>query len=70
MEELPTVDNHTGAQGATPPEPGGELFAATLSIDDSAPQGISDVHSGAPDNSLEGMPYGSWREEPIATQCG
>jgi general secretion pathway protein G len=32
----------------------------SLSVDASAPLGIADVHSGSPDDSLEGTPYNSW----------
>ena len=32
----------------------------SLSVDGSAPLGITDVHSGSNDDSLEGTPYSSW----------
>jgi general secretion pathway protein G len=32
----------------------------SISVDDSAPLGISDVHSGSGDTSLDGTPYSSW----------
>ena len=31
-----------------------------LSVDNSAPLGIDDVHSGSPDDSLDGTAYASW----------
>lgn len=31
-----------------------------LSVDNSAPLGIADVHSGSPDNSLDGTAYSTW----------
>ncbi len=37
-----------------------ETETTPLSIDDSAPLGIVDVHSGCEDNSLDGTPYSSW----------
>ncbi len=37
-----------------------ETETTSLSIDDSAPLGIVDVHSGCEDNSLDGTPYSSW----------
>ena len=37
-----------------------ETQDASLSLDDSGPAGIADVHSGCPDDSLEGTPYSSW----------
>ena len=37
-----------------------ETQDAPLSLDDSAPPGIADVHSGSGDVSLEGTPYSSW----------
>ncbi len=37
-----------------------ETETTSLSIDDSAPLGIVDVHSGSEDNSLDGTPYSSW----------
>ncbi len=37
-----------------------ETETASLSLDDSAPLGIVDVHSGSEDNSLDGTPYSSW----------
>jgi general secretion pathway protein G len=33
---------------------------ASISLDDSAPLGIADVHSGSGDVSLDGTPYSSW----------
>jgi general secretion pathway protein G len=32
----------------------------SLTPEDSSPLGIVDIHSGSPDNSLEGTPYSSW----------
>ena len=37
-----------------------ETETASLSIDDSAPLGIVDVHSTSEDNSPDGTPYSSW----------
>jgi general secretion pathway protein G len=37
-----------------------ETETTSLSADGSAPLGIADVHSGSPDDSLEGTPYSSW----------
>jgi general secretion pathway protein G len=37
-----------------------EMETEPLSVDASAPLGIVDVHSGCPDNSLDGTPYSSW----------
>ena len=37
-----------------------ETQDVSLSVDDSAPQGIVEVHSGASDDSLDGTPYSSW----------
>ena len=37
-----------------------ETQDASLSLDDSAPPGIAEVHSGSPDDSLDGTPYSSW----------
>lgn len=34
--------------------------STSLSVDASAPLGIADVHSGSPDDSLDGTPYSSW----------
>jgi general secretion pathway protein G len=57
-----TGSNQTWQVGTTPapPEPGGEFQDASISIDDSAPLGVVDVHSTSEDNSLEGPPYSSW----------
>jgi general secretion pathway protein G len=33
---------------------------SSISVGDSAPPGIVDVHSGSPDSCLEGTPYSSW----------
>ncbi len=37
-----------------------ETETASISLDDSAPLGVVDVHSGSNDDSLEGTPYSSW----------
>ena len=37
-----------------------EMETESLSVDASAPLGIVEVHSGCPDNSLDGAPYNSW----------
>jgi general secretion pathway protein G len=37
-----------------------ETETASISVDDSAPLGIADVHSGSQDVSLDGTPYSSW----------
>jgi general secretion pathway protein G len=37
-----------------------ETETASISVDDSAPLGIADVHSGSGDVSLDGTPYSSW----------
>jgi len=57
---ITTSNMTTPAPGATPPEPGGELYGVSLSVDSSALPGIADVHSGSPDTSLDGTPYSSW----------
>jgi hypothetical protein len=54
--------------GATPTDPitgsnqtwQAETQDATVSVDDSAPAGIVDVHSGSGDVSLDGTAYASW----------
>ena len=50
------IDPFTGSSETWQVDPGD----ASLAIDDSAPAGIADVHSGSPDSSLEGTPYSSW----------
>jgi general secretion pathway protein G len=50
------IDPFTGSSETWQVDPGD----ASLAIDDSAPAGIVDVHSGSPDSSLEGTPYSSW----------
>ena len=37
-----------------------ETETESLSVDSSAPLGITDVHSGSGDVSLDGTPYSSW----------
>jgi general secretion pathway protein G len=64
LEEL--VDK--GYMGAVPTDPvtGSnetwqvETQDAPVAVDDSAPAGIVDVHSGSEDASLDGTSYGSW----------
>jgi general secretion pathway protein G len=37
-----------------------ETETASISLEDSAPLGVVDVHSGCNDDSLDGTPYSSW----------
>ena len=37
-----------------------ETQDVSLAVDSSAPPGIGDVHSGSPDDSLDGTPYSGW----------
>ena len=41
-----------------------EMEDASLSLDDTAPPGIVDVHSGSAGISLQGTPYSSWWGTP------
>ena len=66
-ESLPELVDK-GYMGAVPVDPftGSsetwqvETESTSLSIDPSASPGIADVHSGSPDNSLDGTAYASW----------
>jgi hypothetical protein len=37
-----------------------ESEAASIPLDDSAPAGVTDVHSGSEDVALDGTAYASW----------